>query len=120
MYAACEAYPSNSACFWRNATSSSSMGVFSFIHLELKATFILRRVPGTRHFRVTGKKCGYFVVTLSLPSDFSKEFTKSSGTPASSSLSKSTNDVSSLKFDENCASNWYKLCIMQALRSIDL
>ncbi len=56
--------PSRSACCCLSWTSSSSMAVFSFIHLQRKVFSIRKRVFGTRHLRVTGKKCGYFIVTF--------------------------------------------------------
>jgi hypothetical protein len=40
------------------------MAVFSLRQRQRKVFSIRKRVLGTRHLRVTGKKCGYFIVTF--------------------------------------------------------
>ena len=70
IYVAWFLYPRRSDCFCRSSTSFSSMSVFSFIHLDWYAVSIRLRVSEFRHFRVTGKKWGYFNVTLHLLSSY--------------------------------------------------
>ena len=70
IYVAWFLYPRRSDCFCRSSTSFSSISVFSFIHLDWYAVSIRLRVSEFRHFRVTGKKWGYFNVTLHLLSSY--------------------------------------------------
>ena len=94
--------PKRSACFCRSWTNSSRIFVFSTKHRDWYVVSIFCLVSGIWHFLVTGKKWGYFIVTLHWPwSFFSNESIRSVDTPFSSSLSKYIKVVSSFKFEPN-------------------